>query len=179
MKNLEILVGVIRAFFIRAISFGRFCFVFPIKLCSGSVIYTDKSSTIILGKHVSINYHSHLAAVKGGHIAVGSYSGIGDNNMIISHDNITIGDNVMIGPNVCIYDHDHNFKESGIMRNMGYVTAPVIIEDNVWIGAGAVILKGVTIGSGSVIAAGTIVNESIPPNSICRDKRQKFIVDRY
>jgi acetyltransferase-like isoleucine patch superfamily enzyme len=45
-------------------------------------------------------------------------------------------------------------------------TAPVIIEDNVWIGMNAVILKGVTIGENSVVAAGAVVSKSVPANVV-------------
>jgi acetyltransferase-like isoleucine patch superfamily enzyme len=62
----------------------------------------------------------------------------------------------MFGPFVTIHDHDHVYKNTELMKTSGYVTKPIVIEDNVWIGGNVVILKGVTIGSGSVIAAGTI-----------------------
>lgn len=42
----------------------------------------------------------------------------------------------------------------------------ITIENNVWIGAGAVILPGVTIGTGSIVAANSVVNSDIPPNSL-------------
>ena len=44
--------------------------------------------------------------------------------------------------------------------------APVIIEDNVWVGTGTIILPGVTVGSGTVIAAGSVVNRDCKPNSL-------------
>jgi acetyltransferase-like isoleucine patch superfamily enzyme len=64
------------------------------------------------------------------------------------------------------------------MRNLGYETAPVHIEDNVWIGAGVIVLKGVTIGEGSVIAAGTVVNKDIPRNSIVYNSRELVVKKR-
>lgn len=45
-------------------------------------------------------------------------------------------------------------------------TAPVLIQDNVWIGMNAIILKGVTIGENSVVAAGAVVTRSVPANSV-------------
>ncbi len=50
----------------------------------------------------------------------------------------------------------------------GVSSAPVVIEDDVWISFGAIILKGVRIGTGSVIAAGSIVTEDVPSNVLYR-----------
>ena len=44
--------------------------------------------------------------------------------------------------------------------------APVVIEDDVWIGAGAIVLPGVTVGRGSIVAAGAVVTRSIEPHTI-------------
>ena len=46
------------------------------------------------------------------------------------------------------------------------VTAPVVIEDHVWIGFRAIVLKGVTVGRGAVVAAGAIVTKDVPPHSL-------------
>lgn len=46
------------------------------------------------------------------------------------------------------------------------MTKPIIIQDNVWIGLNTIVLKGVTINQGSVIAAGSVINKSIPANSM-------------
>ncbi len=57
-------------------------------------------------------------------------------------------------------DHDHDTV------NGGFVSAPIKIGDNVWIGANSVILKGVTIGNNAIIAAGSIVTKDVPANAI-------------
>lgn len=158
---------------------GKISFKLPIKIEENAVIATKNSGKILLDKHVSIGSNVHIEAKKKGVIKIGSYTGINANAMIMSHEGVTIGSNVMIGPNVCIYDHDHVYKTKDIMRYAGYNTAPVIVEDNVWIGAGVIILKGVTIGENSVIGAGTIVNKDIPANSIAYNSKKLEIKPKF
>jgi acetyltransferase-like isoleucine patch superfamily enzyme len=84
---------------------------------------------------------------------------------------LTIGNNVIFGPAPTIVTGDHRIDVIGKPIFLSYDKlpendAPVIIEDDVWIGAHVTILKGVTIGRGSVVAAGGIVNKSTPPYSI-------------
>ena len=57
--------------------------------------------------------------------------------------------------------------------------APVVIEDDVWVGANVTILKGVTIGRGSVIAAGAVVTKSCPPYSIVGGVPARGIKPRF
>lgn len=57
--------------------------------------------------------------------------------------------------------------------------APVVIEDDVWIGANVTILKGVTIGRGSVVAAGVVVTKSCPPYSIIGGVPAKVLKMRF
>ena len=74
---------------------------------------------------------------------------------------IRIGANCQIGPRVCFETVNHGlYYEPNKGRGMS--TQPIVIEDEVWIGCGAIILPGVTIGKGAVIAAGAVVNQSVP-----------------
>lgn len=83
------------------------------------------------------------------------------------NESIFIGKNVMIAQMSTVRDTDHAFDSKDIpMKDQGIVTAPVIIEDDVWIGHGATILKGVTIGQGAIVAAGAVVTQSVPAYSI-------------
>jgi len=76
---------------------------------------------------------------------------------------MTIGDDVMIGPCVLIWSVNHKSSDAACpMRSQGYVEEPVVIEDNVWLGAGCIVLPGVRIGRGSIIGAGAVVTKTIP-----------------
>ncbi len=78
---------------------------------------------------------------------------------------IVIGNNVLIGPSTQLYTAGHplDYKKR---RNWECVTAPIQIEDDVWIGGNVVICQGVTIGARSVIAAGSVVTKDVPANSL-------------
>lgn len=92
---------------------------------------------------------------------------------------IKIGNNVNIGGDCLIMDTDAHSLDYSIRRTLQdsqhAANAPIIIEDDVLIGARSVILKGVTIGARSVIGAGSIVTKSIPPDSIAAGNPCKVI----
>lgn len=75
---------------------------------------------------------------------------------------INIGDNVTLAPNVHILAHD-----ASTWSALGYTKiAPVIIGNNVFVGAGTIILPGVTIGDNTIIGSGSVVTKDIPGNSV-------------
>ena len=98
---------------------------------------------------------------------------------LICKMSICIGNNVKIGGGVCIYDTDFHSLNPEIRRSkediQHAITKPVIIENNVFIGAHSIILKGVTIGENSIIGAGSVVAKSIPANQIWGGNPAKFI----
>ena len=77
---------------------------------------------------------------------------------------ITIGDRTMIGPNVTLTTAGHPVALAE--RYDGITTRPIVIESDVWIGAGATVAPGVTIGRGSVIGAGTVVARDVAPLTV-------------
>lgn len=115
------------------------------------------------GKNINVE----KGAIFSRHISVGDNSGIGI-NAYIPNPGVEIGKNVMMGPDVMIYTRNHNMKKSGIpMCKQGYEEInPVVIGDDVWIGARAIILGGVNIGNGVVIGAGSIVTKNVPDYAV-------------
>lgn len=105
------------------------------------------NAEIIIGKNTGISGGSICAAIR-----------------------IVIGCECLIGANVTIADTDfHAIASLGRFYNenpQDIAASPVVIEDNVFIGAGSIILKGVRIGENSVIGAGSVVTRSIPKNAI-------------
>ena len=86
---------------------------------------------------------------------------------ITAEQHIKIGNRVMIGSGVLIMDTDaHPLAPNARQKNEAPKTAPVFIEDDVFIGTRAIILKGVRIGSGAVIAAGAVVTKDVPKGCI-------------
>lgn len=79
-----------------------------------------------------------------------------------------MGNNVKIGTCVLIADtdaHPMNY-EARRTSNVGTKSAPIVIEDDVWVGAHSIILKGVTIGARSIIGAGSVVTKGIPADCV-------------
>ena len=77
---------------------------------------------------------------------------------------ITIGQRVQIGPGVLFETVNHGVVyRSG--RGRGSIHHPIVVEDEVWIGAGAILSPGVRIGKGSVVAAGAVVTKDVEPNT--------------
>ena len=88
-----------------------------------------------------------------------------------SDTTLKIGNKVQFGPNVTIMAGDHNTSVVGqymfdVHEKLPEDDQPVVLEDDVWVGAGATILKGVRIGRGAIVAAEALVRESAPPYSI-------------
>ena len=84
------------------------------------------------------------------------------------HESARIGNNMKIGGCVLITDTDAHPMDYVARRssNEGTKSAPVVIEDDVWVGAHCIILKGVTIGARSIIGAGSVVTKSIPADCV-------------
>jgi acetyltransferase-like isoleucine patch superfamily enzyme len=91
-------------------------------------------------------------------------------------ESIKIGKNVLIAGRVYITDHDHIFKDPETPpRHAAWEVKPVIIEDEVWIGEGAVILKGVQIGKRAVIGANAVVTKDVPAYTVVGGVPAKII----
>lgn len=101
------------------------------------------------------------------HITVGDHVSFNEYDWIDGNGEIIIGNYVSIGPRVSLvsFEHGHDDLETPIKRQPK-VLGKIVIEDNVWIGAGAMIRSNVTIGTGSIIGAGAVVLEDVPPYSV-------------
>jgi acetyltransferase-like isoleucine patch superfamily enzyme len=99
-------------------------------------------------------------------IVIGTGVGISGSS-VTAETNVTIGDRVMIGAGCLIVDSDFHALEPQARANGGRgETAPVIIGNDVFIGARAIVLKGVTIGNGAIIGAGAVVTRDVPPFTV-------------
>ena len=109
-----------------------------------------------------------------GDVMIGDHTRIGLHNTIIGP--VTIGNHVNLAQGITVTALNHNFDDpQKRIDEQGVSTKPVVIEDDIWIGANAVILPGVTIGHHTVVAAGAVVTKDVPPHSLVAGVPAKII----
>jgi len=174
--------------FERCVMLLRGLFYFRQPCFVGKGVQFKCRGRILLGRFVTIHDYTYIDASSLRGILIEDYCTIGRNNYLrtgnlsshhgyfimkkrsSSNNNcflgatggITIGENVMIGPNVTIITEMHRIQEiERSMRDQGVESAPVVIENDTWIGANSVILGGTVIETGVVVGAGSVVTKSV------------------
>ncbi len=109
-----------------------------------------------------------------GDVIIGNHTRIGIHNTIIGP--VTIGNHVNLAQGITVTALNHNFEDtSKRIDEQGISTKPVVIGNDVWIGANAVVLPGVTIGRHVVVAAGAVVTDNVPDNVVVGGVPAKII----
>lgn len=177
-------------------------FPVPVNMVVGENTVIDSSSTfkkffskknigLRLGSHITLQ-SSALATEENGYIEIGDFSYLSGATLVATKS-IIIGKYVYIAGGVTIVDSDFHpldpaerLRDTVIISPAGrkinrpaFESAPVIIEDDVWIGYNATILKGVTIGEGSIIQPGAVVLRSVPPRSVVYGNPAQVQVKEY
>jgi len=100
-------------------------------------------------------------------IWVGRNSLIGEYNVIRGQGGVTIGDRVYFAPLVQVLAVNHVYEDPDRpFIEQGITAQGIVIEDDVWVGAGAIITDGVRVGHGAVIGAGAVVTRDVPPHTV-------------
>ena len=100
-----------------------------------------------------------------GDVTIGDYTRIGIHCTVIGP--VCIGHHVNLAQGITVTALNHNFADTNRrIDEQGISTRPVVIGDDVWIGANAVILPGVTIGRHVVVAAGAVVTKDVPDSCV-------------
>lgn len=153
----------------------------------GKVSWLIRGSRITIGDNfylysgngvnpIASNLQADVYVEPGAALTIGNNVGMSSTRLWI-HESARIGTNVKIGGCVLITDTDAHPMDYVARRssNDGTKSAPVVIEDDVWVGAHCIILKGVTIGARSIIGAGSVVTKSIPTDCVAAGNPCKVI----
>jgi acetyltransferase-like isoleucine patch superfamily enzyme len=103
------------------------------------------------------------------HVRFGPGTYVGHRCLIYGHGGVEIGRDVLLANDVQLICGNHTFDRRDIpIRAQPTEEKPIIVEDDVWLGASSVVLGGVTVGKGAVVGAGAVVTQSLPPYSVAR-----------
>ena len=136
----------------------------------GSKIYhsvrmdTPPYRNFSLGRHSVVESYCCINNAVGD-VVIGDHTRIGIHCTVIGP--VTIGSHVNLAQGITVTALNHNFEDTGKrIDQQGVSTDPVVIGDDVWIGANAVVLPGVTIGRHCVVAAGAVVTKDVPDYTV-------------
>ncbi|OQX78466.1 MAG: hypothetical protein B6D61_05445 [Bacteroidetes bacterium 4484_249] len=172
---ISIIFTLIKFSLIKLFHWNNFKFHIIERFSPNTDLYFIGKGRIILGKKVRAHTHVRLRAIKNGTIKIGNNTSFNYGCMVTALENITIGSGVEFGPNVLLYDHDHDFRTIGGLKEKKFKTGKIVIGDNAWIGANTIILKNTKIGKNCVVGAGSIITGDYPDNTIIVQKRQTTV----
>jgi acetyltransferase-like isoleucine patch superfamily enzyme len=116
----------------------------------------------------------------GSPVVIGKNTQINPFTVMYNRTGIYIGDNVMIAPHCMLASGNHNYKQldKPMISAGAYSSGPIVIEDDVWIGANCTITDGVKIGKGAVVGANSVVTKDVRPYDIVAGVPARVINNR-
>jgi acetyltransferase-like isoleucine patch superfamily enzyme len=141
-----------------------------------------RGSSLTVGSRTLIDSFVKIKFAGGnGDISIGDNCQINSGTVIYSGNGIRIGNNVSIAANVVLAPVNHNFSDvRDLIGNQGFMSSKggIVIEDNVWIGAGAVLLDGSRIGTGSIVGANSLVRGVVHEMTVVAGNPLKILKTR-
>lgn len=143
---------------------GKVSWLIGGKLKIGDNFYFSSGDAV---NPMTSNLQGAVYVEPGAELTIGNNVGMSSTRIWV-HDSVAVSDNVKLGACVLITDTDAHpmYYMTRRTSNEGTKSAPIEIEDDVWVGAHSIILKGVTIGARSIIGAGSVVTKSIPADCV-------------
>ena len=134
-----------------------------IHACPDGVTIGDETFVM----HGSVLHVYNFRGLPHAGIRIGRNSLIGEYTVIRGQGGVTIGDRVYTSPHCQLIAVNHVFDDpSRPFVAQGITAQGIVVENDVWIGSGAIILDGVRVGQGAVVAAGAVVVEDVPPHTV-------------
>jgi len=121
---------------------------------------------IAFGDDVTLADGCALEVGPNGRLVLGDNSFVGRHSVIRAERSIEIGSRCIIAEHCTVRDQDHLVDPDERRHEKAAQTAPIVLERDVWIGAGVRVLKGVRVGEGTVVAANAVVRGEVPPGVV-------------
>lgn len=170
----QIIVANIKCLLLKIIMPKRIRYKHILRFGKSVIVSIRNKAKVTIGNKVFVGAYSDIASRDGGVLEIGDSVHIGKRNIITCHESIVISKGTILAPDVKIYDHDHMIT-NGKVEPKKYVTSPVYIGEDCWIGANVVILRGTKIGNNCVVGAGCVLKGEYPDNAVIVQKKDTCV----
>ena len=113
---------------------------------------------IIIGNGVKLDSNIRLLSANDATLEIKANTNIGKSTVINGGADITIGENVLVSGNCYIQSSSHSFNKNNLIKSQKYEHNPILIGNDVWIGANSSVLKGVKASNGTILGANSLLN---------------------
>ncbi len=128
--------------------------------------------------HHAVLHVYNFRGIPNAGISIGRDSLIGEMSVIRGQGGVTIGDRVYLSPLVQILAVNHVFADTERpFVEQGITAEGIVVEDDVWIGGGAILTDGVHVGRGAVIAGGAVVTQDVQPHTVVAGVPARLVRD--
>ncbi|MBL7858473.1 MAG: hypothetical protein JNM57_12350 [Cyclobacteriaceae bacterium] len=137
------------------------------------------SSMVVIENNIRIDRGVRLLAANAAVIEIKSGARIGLYSVINGGDSIRIGHKALISGFVYLQTSMHGYKsKEQAVQDQGYDHAPVVLENDTWLGTHVVVLPGVTIEKGAVVGSNAVVTKNVPAYQIVAGVPAKIVKER-
>jgi acetyltransferase-like isoleucine patch superfamily enzyme len=139
------------------------------------VVELSRKGTLDFGKGLRTRGHCVFNVQEEGVLSFGEGVFLNTGCQFNCRMGITVGDGSEFGPNVFVYDHDHDYRAAGGIKDGDFIYNEVSIGKNCWIGANVILLRGTALGDGCVVGAGSVLKGSFPSHALIYQPRSEMI----
>lgn len=158
-----------RVFLGQRVMIGENCFIDAHSL----------TAQIKLKDDVWLSRGCYLVAGREAEIVIEDRAYIGHRCLFYGHGGVHVGQDALLANDVQLICGNHTFARRDVpIRAQPTEERPIVVEDDVWLGASAIVLGGVTVGKGAVVAAGAVVTHDLPPYCIARGVPAQIVGER-
>jgi acetyltransferase-like isoleucine patch superfamily enzyme len=130
----------------------------------GCRLFLDPGASLRIGQGCQIDDGATIAVYTNAQIVLGPRSFVGHHATLAAYESVEIGAGAFLAEMVSIRDHDHAVGSPPSTGDM--TVTPVVVGDDVWIGAKATVLRGVNVGAGAVVGANAVVRGPVPARAL-------------
>lgn len=134
-----------------------------------------RGSRLVIGEHAKVDAFVKIVFAGGsGDVVIGDWCYVNSGCVLYSGNGITIGRDVLLAANCVLAPTDHEYADRDVpLRTQGFRPSRggIVIEDDVWVGAGSILLDGTILRRGAIVAAGSVVRGEVAPFTVVAGNR--------